>query len=311
MDDLIPTAQLKLRGLGSREIAERIASGDLTRVMRGQYVQTPLDARALHLQRARSCAGQVLALETAAMVHGLPITRLPELVQVVQQGAGRSRTRTIKRVLSAPLPAQHVTEVDGLLLTTLPRTVVDLARVRGLEPGMIAWEAARWRARVAEALTAFDAEAADVIEALRGRKGLRHAQVALVRASAMSQSPMETRSLMRMRTLGIPEPVQQYEVLDPGGTSLGFTDFAWPDLGVLGEYDGQDKYDLLARPGETPAAVMRREKRRQERMESLGWVFARWGKEEVGRPPALRERIDRAFAIAARRSGPAMYVGGR
>ncbi|MGA4668820.1 hypothetical protein ACPCG0_03320 [Propionibacteriaceae bacterium Y1923] len=303
MDDLIPTAQLRLQGLGNREISRRVSAGELTRVLRGHYLCSVPDEQALHLQRALSCPDQVLALESAALVHGLPISQLPELVQVIMHGAGRSRTRGVKRVTSAPLPAAHITEVNGARLTTVARTVVDITRTRGLEPGLVAWEAARWRAREAKLLDRFDAETGEAIELLSGRRGVQRARIALASASSRSQSPMETRSLIRIRELRLPTPVQQYSVVDQDGSWLGTTDFAWPELGVLGEYDGQDKYDSLARPGETPVQVMRREKRRQESMEAVGWVFARWGKEEVRRPAALRARIEAAMKVAASRVG--------
>ena len=67
---------------------------------------------------------------------------------------------------------------------------------------------------------------------------------------------------------------------------------------MIGEYDGQEKYDRLARAGETPAMVVRREKRRQEAFENHGWVVARWGREEVRDPERLRRVILRAFNLA-------------
>ena len=281
-----------------------IETGDLVRVMRGHYLDSPLAADGLHLARAAACAGQVLALESAALVHGLPLVGLPTLVQVVRPGDGRSRVRGTKFITSAPLPDHHVVDLDGLRLTTRARTVVDLARLRGLSTGLITWESARWQARRSDALDRFDAATEDAVSLLTRRRGIGTARLAMSLASAWSQSPMETRSLMTIRTVGLPEPVQQYRVTDWSGTTLGYADFAWPELGVLGEYDGQDKYDALSRPGESPVAVMRREKRRQEGMEALGWVFARWGHEEVRRPPALRARVQAAFAIAATRTIP-------
>ena len=300
--DLIPTHQLHLQGLDSRAISRMVGAGDLVRVMRGHYLDSPLDAEELHLARAAACAGQVLALESAALVHGLPLDRLPTLVQVVRPGHGRSQVRGTRLITSAPLPDRHVVDLDGLRLTTRARTVVDLARLRGLMTGLVAWESARWQARTSNALADFDAAASDALDVLARRRGIATARQAMSLASAWSQSPMETRSLMTMRTLGLPEPVQQYRVTDWSGATLGYADFAWPELGVLGEYDGQDKYGILSRPGESPLAVVRREKRRQEGMEALGWVFARWGHEEVRRPPALRARVQAAFAIAATRT---------
>ena len=151
-------------------------------------------------------------------------------------------------------------------------------------------------------LADFDAATAEALAVLGGRRGIGLARLAMAASSAYSESPMETRSLMKIRALGLPEPVQQYPVLDPSGRCLGYADFAWPEHGVLGEYDGVDKYERLARPGQSPADVMRHEKRRQESMEALGWVFARWGKEEVRKPWTMGVRVEKAFTIAASRT---------
>ncbi|MGJ6980626.1 hypothetical protein ACSDQ9_08875 [Aestuariimicrobium soli] len=246
-----------------------------------------------------------LALESAALVHGLPVKSVPARVITVRPGGGRSRRHGEELALSGPLPEHHVITVDGQLVTTRARTVVDLTRVRGLEAGLIAWDAARWSARRDRALAIFDDQTDEVLELLARRHGIGRAREARWLSSAFSESPMETRSLFAMRALGIPEPQQQYEVLTPDGQSLGFADFGWEDEGVLGEYDGDGKYGHLARPGETPFEVMRREKRRQEAMEAQGWVFARWGKEELALPYLLRQRITSAFEIASgrRRAG--------
>ncbi|MGA4506583.1 type IV toxin-antitoxin system AbiEi family antitoxin domain-containing protein [Propionibacteriaceae bacterium G1746] len=300
----ITTADLHRRGLNKHQIAQLVKSGQLVRLSRGIYLSCPdgrpADRRLLH-EALASSRDDVLALESAALLHRLPTLFVPELVTTVRPGGGRSRTSRTQAVLTGPLPAQHVTLVGDQLATSIARTVVDLTRVRGLAAGLVPWEAARWNARVEFKLPDFDAQVAEAIDTLKGRHGIDRARQALSMASALSQSPAETRSRLAMMDVGLPMPVQQFEVLDERGNVVATTDFAWPELGVLGEYDGQDKYTVLARPGETPAQVVRREKRRQEAAESLGWVFARWGKEEVARPALLLTRVRRAFGIAERR----------
>ena len=316
--EVFTTASALASGITPAELAASLKRGELLHLARGIYARP--DANPLqdspevrHLAMAAACPDDVLALESAALVHGLPLRGWPPpLVQVVHPGNGRSRRRGIRQVMSAPLPDEHISTLPIVpleggsalgqtRLTSRARTVVDLARMRGLEPGLIAWEKARWDARVANNLTAFDASARWAVDLLRGRHGIERARQALDLASAYSQSPMETRSLMAIRRLPIPPPVQQYVVRNSFGAILGEADFAWPELGVLGEYDGKDKYTRLARPGEDASAVVRREKRRQESMEAEGWVFARWGLEELASLVRLERRIQLAFTIAGGR----------
>ena len=308
--DVFTRADLMAKGLSPKMILRLVEQATLVRVSRGFYQFTATDedlAEVIHLARAEVCRGAVLALESAALVHGLPLLRaVPDLVEVIEDGDGRSWRRGLRQIRSAPLPEDQVTLVDGSRLTTRARTVVDLTRLRGLEAGLVSWEAARWQARLAGDLEAFDVAATRAVDLLGRRTGITRARRALECASAWSQSPMETRSLVAISALALPTPVQQFEVRNERNEVLGIADFAWPELGVLGEYDGEGKYLELAHRDESPMEVLRREKRRQESMEADGWVFARWGKQEVARPRLLYGRIVSAFSIAqARRGRPA------
>lgn len=296
--EMLTTRQLYAQGLTFRDIERLTASGDLIRHRRGCYSRGSASPEDVHLALAR-LHDQPWALETAALAHGLPLlSPIPSQVQLVEPGCGRSISRPGRFLHSAPLPAQDLCIVDGAPVTTLARTVVDITRLRGLSAGLVPWEAARWRAREEGTLLAFDALAREVVDRLRRRKGIARARSGLEVASCLSQSPMETLSLHMIRGLGLPLPEQQFAVHDDGGSLIGIADFAWPDVGVLGEYDGKDKYDRLALPGESPRDVVRREKRRQERMELMGWVFARWGREELATGHLLARRLQRAFGIA-------------
>ncbi|WP_022911108.1 type IV toxin-antitoxin system AbiEi family antitoxin domain-containing protein [Aestuariimicrobium kwangyangense] len=298
--DPITTAELTSSGHSRRDIARLCESGHLVRIARGVYLRGATDRTTRHLALASSRT-HALALESAALAHGLPVISTPEQVHTVLAGSGRSRGRPRELQLSGPLPPRHLVTLGSQLVTSRARTVVDLTRLRGLEQGLVTWDAARWTARIEGRLETFDAEVADVIAVMCRRKGIGRARQAQGLSSAYSQSPAETRSLFAIRTLALPEPLQQFEIRDQHGRIIGASDFAWESEGVLGEYDGEGKYCELARPGESPADVVRREKRRQEAMETEGWVFARWGKEELARPHLLRDRILAAFRIAAGR----------
>ena len=251
----ITTAQLLAEGHTRHEISRLCKGGALVRLAQGHYLRgqdalpsgsTISTQRARHLALAATRT-HPLALESAALVHGLPVATIPDRVQTVTHGSGRTRFRPHEVLHSGLLPDDHLTVIGGITVTTEARTVVDLARLRGLEAGLIPWDAAKWAARVDRRLVIFDDACEAVISSLTGRTGIARAKAARGLSSAFSESPAETRSLQQIRALGFAEPVQQYRVVNDGDRLLGFADFGWPDEGVLGEYDGQDKYTALAR----------------------------------------------------------------
>jgi hypothetical protein len=84
--------------------------------------------------------------------------------------------------------------------------------------------------------------------------------------------------------------------------SVAFADFAWPDHGVLGEFDGKGKYLRDLRPGEGPGEALFREKLREDRLRDLGWVVVRLVWSDLFTPkPTLRRfwvALSRGRALA-------------
>lgn len=84
--------------------------------------------------------------------------------------------------------------MGGRLVTTPARTAVDVARRRGVLPGLLVWEAARWRARTDGTLADFDEEADDCLRLLKGRKGIdraRQTRAIVMRHEKRRQESME------------------------------------------------------------------------------------------------------------------------
>jgi hypothetical protein len=81
-------------------------------------------------------------------------------------------------------------------------------------------------------------------------------------------------------------------VYDERGNLVAVLDFAWPELGVFLEFDGQIKYNRLRRPGESLEDVIRREKRREELVCLLtGWVCIRITWRDLSTPEMTARRI--------------------
>lgn len=294
---------LVARGISQNEIRRVIRDGGLIKLRRDSYTfLAPSNASERHLLTALAFPDRTLGLETAALVHGLPVQSVPTEVELVCPGDGTSWRMGGATMRSAPLTAGECIRIGPYAATTIARTVVDLARVRGIPAGLITWEAARWEARASDNLAGLDAAIDLVLGGLARRRGIPAARFVRTFASALSQSPMESLSRWRIHELGWPAPVQQFEIVDEFGQLLGAADFAWPEAGVVGEYDGEGKYTELARPGEQPLDVLRREKRRQESIEAAGWTFARWGKSHLRSPQSLDWVLRQAFARARRGS---------
>jgi hypothetical protein len=124
--------------------------------------------------------------------------------------------------------------------------------------------------------------------------GMRAACIAVRLADRRAESVGESRTRYLCYVHNLPAPQLQYDVFDDAGRLIGTTDFAWPELGLLGEFDGKVKYERLLREGETPADAVFREKRREDRLcERLGWRMVRITWADLYSPAATAARIRR------------------
>jgi hypothetical protein len=216
-------------GLAVDEIDRLVRARVLVPVRRGSYrlgddePRSPVHA---HLLRARATAphlapGSVLGHVTAALVLGLPVWNLPlDRVHAVRErstGGGRNRHGT--SVHRAPLPDDDVRELDGLLVTSPARTLVDLARTVPAEQALVTVDAAlhqhvRLRPRSERpppGATTVD-ELTEVLSRFGGRVGTPAARRVVALADARSESPGESRSRFRMYLASLPDPATQWEV---------------------------------------------------------------------------------------------------
>lgn len=94
-----------------------------------------------------------------------------------------------------------------------------------------------------------------------------------------------------MSDYGFPRPRLQHPFYDAQGL-IGFVDFWWPELGIIGEFDGQGKYlrDEFTH-GRSQAEVIADEKRRENRLRALGHIVVRWEWADLIHPERLREKL--------------------
>jgi hypothetical protein len=78
------------------------------------------------------------------------------------------------------------------------------------------------------------------------------------------------------------------------GTRYFKTDFEWPELQKIGEFDGREKFlkdDMLG--GRNPGQAVYDEKLREDALRAEGNDVARWGMPAVQRPAELRDALVR------------------
>lgn len=326
VDHIIRTyEELAATGHSKRDVASMIGDELLERVGAGVFIAPPLGTdfpSHLHLARSaafvhKTSARWTLSHWSAAIAHGLPDWGLPlDRIAVTRNGPTARTTSTSNvRRRTTVLDEVEITRIGDLAVTSLPRTLFDVATTCGHAASVVAIEAAlaegarrtRRRAILAEDPELGDG-GADTAEPISKRalsayfrtharrKNLPAALAALDFASPLSESPLESRSRLFLAYHGFPMPEQQVEICTRDGNRYR-VDFLWGESRLIGEADGAAK--VL---GGSEAAKRRNLGdlwRREEDLRAEGYRFVRWGWPNLEKPMELKARIDRAMAGAA------------
>lgn len=233
----------------------------------------------------------IVSHASAGALWGFPILdEWPTQVHVYDLGRTRAqRTATLTRHVTIDTPSR--TMRAGLPCTTSVRTAVDMALDGFLQALLVFDNGLNRRLFTRE-------EIASAVER-RGRvRGIQHARRALPLADALAGSAGESISRGTIHDLGFPAPVLQKEFPSPWGGSY-FVDFWWQELGLVGEFDGDQKYlDEAMRSGRTIEKVMLNEKQRESDIRALREVqnVVRW-RYAAARNPTVLSRILRAAGL--------------
>jgi hypothetical protein len=303
----IPAPGLHLRpnllaaGVTDGELQRLRRSRSVTRVRRGAYVpadderlREPESRHALLVRAtvSRLAAGSVVSHVSAAVMHGLPVWNVPlGRVHVTRHGAGGGRITRGLHLHIAPLDRSEVSEIDGITVTSVARTVFDLARSVPFAQAVVVADGAQHT-------DAVDREALRIAQERSARwRGGPQALRVVEFSDRGAESPGESRSRVAMWRAGLPRPVLQWEVLSADGRSLGRVDFGWPELGTVGEFDGLVKYGRLVPEGQTPADVVVAEKLREDDLRAEQLAVVRWTWNDIDRFAPVAGRLRRGFAM--------------
>jgi very-short-patch-repair endonuclease len=291
-------------GYTAAEVRSRLDAGTWLRLRRGRYVDATIagapggspDAYRLTCWAA-VCAvdgSAVVSHNSAALVHGLDLhpdarRKALDLVELVlPDGSSRRRPGLITHDLH--LADDERTKIEGLPITTLERTAIDVASTETSINATITVDSLlrRWGQ---EGLSNREAKALLEHTAERWpRKAQQQIARTVALADGLSESAGESLSRVTLIGQGLPTPWLQYVVGDFRA------DFAWPEFRTLGEFDGRLKY--------TDPSVLWAEKLREDALRDAGWELVRWTWAQITSQPAyVAQRLRSAFDRGLRRAG--------
>lgn len=279
----------------------RLRSADLVAPFPGvRALREPADVMELAAAFAqRMRPGHVFAGVTAGRMWALPIAGAWERSEplVIGVPAGTTRTRA-KGVRTREFDTSRLESgtLDGLPLLGPASTVMSLARETAHVDLVVLIDALvtpskRYRdLRLVRRPFTDPAALAAFAERCRGLHGASAFAAALADVRVGADSPQESRSRLAIVAAGLPEPVVQFEVwLD--GVLRAELDLAYPDWKIAIEYEGEHHL--------TDAAQWAKDIRRQELLESLGWIVIRATKADLQH--GGRRLVQRVRAALARR----------
>ena len=175
---------------------------------------------------------------SAARLHNLDLLgkQDAEVTLTVPAEIGR-RGRSGTWVTTAALPLDQVVTKNGIPVTSVARTVVDIARSSTFQAAVVTADAAlRMKLTTKDELRA-------VLAACRQWPGIVRAADVIEFADRLSESALESICRVAFRDLGLPPPQLQVRVggdLDVG--EIGRADFLWRQFDTIAEADGALKY---------------------------------------------------------------------
>jgi len=279
---VVARRQLRQVGLTSSMIDRWIEGRRLVPLHRGVYAVGHRRLRREGFWLAAVLAagrGAVLSHREAAALHGL---RPAERTSVDVTVAAQRRVVGVQIHRVERLGAEDATTVDGIPVTTVARTLVDLAAV-------VAPQALLKVLDEAERSHRLDVRAIEAVLArTRGRNGrgherMRAALTELTRTgTTVTRSWLEERFVALVDAQGLPRPSSN------AWTAAMEVDAAWPAARLVVELDGWGPHGTRQ--------AFQRDRMRSNDLQAEGWTVLRFTHADVvHRPAETAERVGRAL----------------
>jgi very-short-patch-repair endonuclease/predicted transcriptional regulator of viral defense system len=236
-------------GITENRLKALARSGSLVRVRRGVYATRPaIDYAAINPRRGHalqvaavgSAVGRdaVASHHSAALIHGINLlNQAAGTVTLTRPPARRtSRLRSDGIVFhAADLPTEHVTSRYGLLVTTVPRTVIDLARTSSFREAVVAADS------TLQAELATKADLLTIAGVCRRWPGIQQARRVIEFSDERAESVLESCARVALAEAGLEPPELQVTIHGPDWSFR--VDLCWPKHRVIAEADGLVKYN--------------------------------------------------------------------
>jgi hypothetical protein len=291
---VVTYAELLRGGFSRARINSLLRIGELVSLQHGVYIAADTAAQLRQLaggellMRAAAAlatcrAGAVISHHTAAELHGLDLLSTSLGVAITRPpGQGSRSGKTGVQVHAAMLPPGHVGSRVAIPLTTVARTVIDLARSQDFTGGLVVADSA-----LRKRLTSKH-ELQRVLAELRRSRGALQAAAVVEFADCRSESVLESIARVTFRESGLPPPELQVEL---GGDEFAArVDFYWREFRTVVEVDGAMKYD------DRYAAM--RQLQRDARLRRAGFEVEHFGWREITQTP---DQVAATIRVAFRR----------
>jgi very-short-patch-repair endonuclease len=264
-----------LRDVDPDQLLVALRSCRLRRIQRGIYLPRTIELTPLIAARAAilssGIATAVACHETAARAHALALPGGRRCEHVTVGAEIRRKDRKDLMFHRRALSLGDTVSFDGIPVTTIPRTLLDLACL--LDRVSAVWvldDALRLGKCTHETLN-------QALSTWRGGRGSGAARTRLAESDGLAESMLETAARLALADSGLQRPVAQFEVRAPDGRLLARLDHAYPFQRVALEYDGRSIH-------EAPKALYR-DRDRQNALSALGWTVLRFTWWDVVKDP--------------------------
>ena len=250
---------------------------------------------------ARACAARILRTkgdlvvshDSAGVLLELPYVEVP--VRPTLTLARSGRPERARGIFTASVPLDQRVTAFGLVVTSGPRTVVDLLRNA---PDELVAQALADGALGAEV---DPTEIARILRLCAGWPGIVQARAALDFAEPLCESPLESHSRIWFRNGGLPAPTPQFRVRNAAGKPIARVDFCFEAERVVVECDGQIKYTKGTSWKANPSDTLWEEKLREDVVREHAYEVVRaYAKDGKDGGIDLCRRVRAAMARAAR-----------
>ena len=270
---VVARGQLLRSGVSAKAINGRVARGQLRVLHRGVFQLGPIAAaRAREMAAHLACGPDSLVSHRSAAVlwQLLPAPEQPQPIEILMRARERRRPGIVVR-RTVTLHKNEVAKLDGIPLTTVVRTIFDLAATAS---------AREVEQAIAQALSQRLASRAQLERKLEGYggRGAARLRALLDGEAALTRSQAEERLLGLIRKAKLPQPGTNVRI---AGLEV---DFLWRDARLVVEVDG---YAFHA-----DAVAFEKDRQRDLALTSIGLRVVRitW-KQLVQEPEAVLVRL--------------------